>query len=106
MKLAEALLRRKELQQKVEQLHKLKADDQFQIVYKRTKIGEDVDDLQARVPRMTASQVTEEYDFYANRLRLIDAAIQQCNWTAEVSVDAKVWDDYTPKTKQVVQVQV
>jgi hypothetical protein len=96
MKLAEALLRRKELEAKVSQLKQIKEKDVFEVKGKRVKVAEDVDDLILSVPKITIAQVTEEYDFYAQRLRLLDAAIQQCNWTVDVTVDGKVWNDYTP----------
>ncbi len=51
-------------------------------------------ELNADLPKLTASQVTAEYDFHAKALRLIDAAIQQVNWTAEVTVDDAVMADY------------
>lgn len=95
MKLAEALLRRKELQDKVEMLKVIKEADLFEVKYNRRKISEEYDDVTAKVPKLTASQVTEEYDYYASRLRLIDAAIQQCNWTVDITVNDRVWEDYT-----------
>lgn len=95
MKLAEALLRRKELDLKVKQLHSIKVDKLFEVVAQRKNVTENIDDIVARVPKLTASQVTAEYDFYARQLRLIDAAIQQANWTAELVVaDADVMRDF------------
>lgn len=99
IKLAEALLRRKELQAKVEVLKKFK-DTQvyYEIRANRVKVNEGLDELNANYPKMTASQVTQEYDFAARQLRLIDACIQQTNWTAEITVDSMVMDDYVQKT--------
>lgn len=79
--LAEALLRRKELAAKVEVL----------------KQG--IDDIVAQVPKLTASQVTAEFDWHARQLRLVDAAIQQTNWTTGVEVDASVMSDYAQPTQ-------
>jgi len=79
MKLAEALLRRKELQAKVDQLKAVKTADVFEMKMQRRQVSDTIDDITAQVPKLTASQVTEEYDFYAKRLRLIDAAIQQAS---------------------------
>ena len=95
MKLADALLRRKELQQKVDQLRSIKDKDIFEFKFERKQINESIDDIRAQVPVLNASQVTEEFDYYANKLRLIDAAIQQLNWTAEITVGHLVWVDYT-----------
>jgi len=94
MKLAEALLRRKELQQKVDQLREIKDKDIFEIKMERKAISESYDDIRAMVPILDAKQVTAEFDYYANKLRLIDGAIQQLNWTADIEVDSKVWVDY------------
>ena len=99
MKLADALLRRKELQEKVNQIRAIKEQDLFEMRFKRQKVSEDLDDIQAQVPKCDLSQVTEEYDYYSNKLRLIDAAIQQLNWTVDIEVDPKVWVDYSELKK-------
>ena len=95
MKLADALLRRKELQQKVDQLRNIKNSDVFEVVMQRRQVSESVDDITAQVPKCELNQVTREYDYYANKLRLIDAAIQQLNWTTDIECDSMVWKDYT-----------
>ena len=86
IKLAEALLRRKELGMKVMQLHQIKEKDLFETKARRIKVTESLDDITAEVPKLDAGQVTEEFDFYAASLRQIDATIQQANWTTEVEV--------------------
>lgn len=95
MKLADALLRRKELQQKVDQIRSIKDKDLFEMKFNRQKISETMDDIQAQVPKCDLSQVTQEFDYYSNKLRLIDGAIQQLNWTTDITVDDKVWVDFT-----------
>jgi len=75
IKLAEALLRRKELQGKVDILQQIKDKDLFEIKAKRQPISESIDDI-----------VTAEFDWHARQLRLIDATIQQANWVTEVEV--------------------
>ena len=99
MKLAEALLRRKELQAKVDQLKAVKTADVFEMKMQRRQVSDTIDDITAQVPKLTASQVTEEYDFYAKRLRLIDAAIQQANWTTDITINSEVnvSQDYNDK---------
>lgn len=94
MKLADALLRRKELQQKVDQIRNVKDKDLYEMKFNRQKITDNLDDIQAQVPKCELNQVTEEYDYYANKLRLIDAAIQQLNWTTDIQVNDMVWVDY------------
>lgn len=94
MKLADALLRRKELQQKVDQVRSVKDKDVFEFVFERKQVNDNLDDIKARVPHLTLKQVTKEYDYYANKLRLVDAAIQQLNWTTDITVEPLVWKDY------------
>jgi len=84
--LAEALLRRKELGQKVDQLRSVKNADVYTVIAKRVQVSEGLDDLTAKVPKLTVSEVTAEYDFYARQLRLVDAVIQQTNWTTNIEV--------------------
>lgn len=93
--LAEGLLRRKELAQKVEILKKFK-DTQlyYEIRAQRVKVTDGIDDLSANYPKLEANQVTAEYDFTARQLRLIDAAIQQANWTTKLNVEDKVMQDF------------
>jgi hypothetical protein len=99
MKLADALLRRKELQQKVDQVRAVKDKDTFEFVFERKQINENIDDIKANVPKLELNQVTKEYDYYANKLRLIDAAIQQLNWTTNIEVNSLVWKDYAEGSK-------
>ena len=56
----------------------------------RRQANEQLDDITGKVSRLDLNQVTKEYDYYANKLRLIDAAIQQLNWTTDIQVDSKV----------------
>lgn len=94
IKLAEALLRRKELQGKVDMLKQIKDKDLFEVKAQRKQVTDNIDDIVAMVPKLTASQVTAEFDFYARQLRLVDTAIQQANWTVEVEVQDTVMGDY------------
>jgi hypothetical protein len=96
VKLAEALLRRKELQEKVAILKTLKERDLFEVKARRQMVADGIDDLVAQVPKLTASQVTAEYDWHARQLRLVDAAIQQANWTTGVELQDSVMQDYQP----------
>jgi hypothetical protein len=102
IKLAEALLRRKELQAKVDQLHTIQAKELFEMRVVRKNVTESIDDISAQVPKLTASQVTSEYDFYARQLRLVDAAIQQANWTTIIDVQPSVMQDYAVPEKTLV----
>ena len=93
VKLAEALLRRKELQQKVDVLRTIKDRDLFEVVARRQPVADGIDDLVANVPKLEAGQVTREFDWHARQLREVDAAIQQANWTTELELkDANMAD--------------
>ncbi len=84
VKLAEALLRRKELDGKVKQLATIKQQLLIDTIIKRVKVADGFDDMQIAYNRVHPSEVTAEYDFYSRQLRHCDAAIQQANWTVEV----------------------
>lgn len=103
IKLAEALLRRKELAAKVAQTGAIKQAQVYELKTQRKLVSEGIDDIVASVPKLTLSQVTAEHDHYSRALRLVDAMIQQTNWTAEVEVDPRAmqsfdeWNDARPK---------
>ena len=97
MKLAEALLRRKELQGKIDRISAIKEKDIFEPKVTRRAAHENIDDIIAAVPKLSLSEVTAEYDHYAKQLRLVDAAIQQANWTTEIDVADSVNQDYEAK---------
>jgi len=95
VKLAEALLRRKELNEKVDQLKKINVEGLFEVRAQRKNVTENIDDVIAKVPKITLSQVSAGYDYYAKQLRLIDASIQQANWNTEIDVPETSMTDYT-----------
>lgn len=95
IKLAEALLRRKELSEKLNILKHFKDNQMFyQIRGERKKVTEGLDEIMADYPKLTASQVTAEYDFVAKQLRLVDALVQQANWTTVLEVDPVVMESF------------
>jgi uncharacterized protein DUF6847 len=98
IKLAEALLRRKELQEKVEILKKFK-DTQvyYEIRGQRTKVTDGIDEINANYPKLEVNQVTAEYDHAARQLRLVDGHIQQTNWTCELDIDPIIMQDFRDK---------
>lgn len=88
MKIAEALLLRKQLEAKVQQLQPLKNigdNGVFQQQTVRKQVNENVDEVTTTVPRITLADITKTYDHYASELRKLDASIQQANWTYDVS---------------------
>ena len=92
--LAELLLRRKELQQKVARLAPLTEKDLFEVKTQRKQVNETVDDLVMRTPKVKFTDVSGAFDHYSKRLRQVDAAIQRANWETQVGVDESVLDDY------------
>ena len=94
VKLAEALLRRKELQQKVDQIKAIQGKDLFEVKAKRVNVTDSMDDIVAQVPKVTLAEVTREYDYYAQQLRLVDAAIQNANWTVDVELGDNVMRNF------------
>ena len=100
VKLAELLLRRKELNGKCSLLAQIKQSNLFELKTTRKMVHEGIDDIIAQVPKLTVNEVTAEYDWHCRQLRLCDGAIQQTNWSIEVEVDKSVMSDYTvPEVK-------
>lgn len=97
IKLAEALLRRKELNGKVDVLKQIQDKQLFEVRTNRQSVNDSLDDVIAQVPKLTASQVTQEYDWHSRQLRLIDAAIQQANWTCDIEVNKDTMGDFKPE---------
>lgn len=87
MKIAEALLLRKQLEAKVKQLEPLKINGErgiFELKVERVNVSENVDEAKIQIPKVTLAEVTKEYDHYASELRKIDASIQKANWQFDV----------------------
>ena len=95
IKLAEALLRRKELAEKLNVLRHFKDNHAFyEVRGQRVKVTEGLEDINVNYPKLEVSQVTAEFDFVAKQLRLVDALVQQANWTTVLEVDPMVMEAY------------
>jgi len=95
IKLAEALLRRKELSEKLAVLRHFKDNHAFyEVRGQRVKVTEGLEDINVNYPKLEVSQVTAEFDFVAKQLRLVDALIQQANWTTVLTVEPMVMEAY------------
>jgi len=94
LKLAEALLRRKELNGRVDRLAIVKNSDLVEMRVQRIKVSDSLDDVKAQVPHFTPEEINREYDFAAQQLRLVDAAIQQANWMTEIECADSVMEEY------------
>ena len=94
IKLAEALLRRKELQEKVDRLRPINSKDLFETKTGRSPVSEGFNDIIAEVSKISFQQFTHCFDTHARALREVDAMIQQANWTCEVDVPNTAMADY------------
>lgn len=95
IKLAEALLRRKELSEKLNVLRHFKDNHAFyEVRGQRVKVTEGLEDINVNYPKLEVSQVTAEFDFVAKQLRLVDALIQQANWTTVLQVEPMVMEAF------------
>jgi hypothetical protein len=65
IKLAEALLRRKELREKVDQLREINQKELYEVKTGRKPAHEGIDDIIAQVPKVSIEQVTHAYDVHA-----------------------------------------
>lgn len=92
MKIAQALLLRKQLEKKVAQLEPIKnlgENGIFEQKVQRVPVSDSVDNLSIQVPKLKLEDVTAEYDKYASALRKLDASIQKANWEFEVDFTDK-----------------
>lgn len=104
MKIAESLVLRKHLQNKVDQLKPIyEAGERglFELKVERVPASQSqdnhVDELRMKVPRVTMADLTQEYDKYAKALRILDTKIQEANWKYNVDFDESI---YLPETKK------
>lgn len=89
MKIAEALVLRKHLEQKVKQLEPIKTAGEngvFELKTERVKVTDEVDEVRLQIPKVELKSITKEYDMYSKALRQLDTAIQAANWQHEVDV--------------------
>ena len=88
MKIAQALLLRKQLEKKVAQLEPIKKmgdNGLFETKVQRMSVTDQTDEVSIKIPHVTLADVTAEFDKYASALRKLDASIQQANWEFDVN---------------------
>lgn len=95
--LAECLLRRKELQDKLQSLDSFKRSDLYETKVQRMKVSDSIDDVTLKIPKLEYNQVVAEYNHMSKQLRLIDAIIQRTNWTTELDDVDALFVDYEDK---------
>jgi hypothetical protein len=102
LKIAQALLLRKQLEAKVEQLKPIKTMGDgglFETKVTRLNVTEQVDQITINSPRVSLTEVTKEYDKYATALRKLDASVQKANWQYDVDFTDKENPFEEKKTK-------
>ena len=100
IKLAEALLKRKELSDKVSYLQKTMTHALQDTKVQRVRVSDGFDDLTVTYPKITVNELTAALDWHSKQLRLVDGYIQQANWTTELEVPDSVMSEFVaPATK-------
>jgi len=94
IKLAEALLRRKELQEKVDRLRTIDHKEMFETKTGRGAVADGFNEMIAEVSKISFQQFTSCFDWHAKQLREVDAVIQQANWTSEIEVNDDVMGEF------------
>jgi 3-methyladenine DNA glycosylase AlkC len=97
VKLAEALLRRKELQKKVDFLRRVNEKTLYKGKAQHQQVTESLDDIMAQMPKLKPEEVTATFNWHARQLRLVDAAIQQANRTTEIQLPETTMADFETK---------
>jgi len=101
--LQELLLRRKELQEKVDQLKPIKGNLLADKHVVRMPVDQGYSDLNVTIPRVTMQDFTAEYDWYARQLREVDSHIQRANWETKIDNVDHLFEPWTykevPKTE-------
>lgn len=92
--LAECLLRRKELQDKLISVERIKTMDLFEVKVSRMKVSDSIDDVTVQTPKLEYNQVVAEYNHISKQLRMIDAIIQRTNWTTEINDADELFIDF------------
>ena len=97
MKLAQALLLRKQLESEVKRLEPLRLQWQqglFETKTSRRSISTEIDEIIVTSPKVSFEEFTKEFSKKATQLRKLDAAIQQANWLTDI--DFKEEDETAP----------
>lgn len=90
MKLAEALLLRKSLANKLARIEVIKERDElFEVKTERHMLGEGkIEEVKVSTPKLSFKDVLREYNDVAKQVRILDSAIQYANWQFDVELPA------------------
>ena len=87
MKVAEALLLRKNYEQKLSRLEIFKDAELYEVKTSRKQIKEgEIEEITTKAPRLSLKEVMEEYNNLSKRIRQLDASIQKANWDNSVEL--------------------
>lgn len=87
MKIAEALLLRKNLEQKLGRLEVFKEADLYEVKTERKQVKEgEIEEIKTKVPKLSLKDVMEEYNKVSKKVRQLDASIQKANWDCSVTL--------------------
>jgi len=87
MKIAEALLLRKNLQEKLARLEVFKEADLYEVKTTRSQIKEgEIEEVRTKVPKLSLKDVLQEYNSVSKKVRMLDAAIQKANWDYDIEL--------------------
>lgn len=99
VKLAELLVRRKDLDQQLHRADTLRtgADDLFKVVSERLEISKGLGDIVEKVDRKHPHQLKpfQSYDALQTKLRKVDALIQKTNWDTLVKAPVTVLTNFS-----------
>jgi len=87
MKVAEALLLRKNYEQKLGRLEIFKNSDLYEVKTFRKQIKEgEIEEVTTQIPKLSLAEVMEEYNTLSKKIRQLDASIQKANWDNSVEL--------------------
>ena len=87
MKIAEALLLRKNLEQKMSKVEIFKDAELYEVKTFRKQIKEgEIEEITTKVPKISLKEIMEEYNVISKKVRQLDASIQKANWDCSVSL--------------------
>lgn len=102
VKLAELLVRRKELEDRIRRApaphnFRVSAEELFQEISERVPIADGLGDLVTKVKRKAPSELKpfQVVDTLQRKLREVDACIQKTNWDTQVEVSKTVLDNFS-----------
>lgn len=94
--LQHALLRRKELDERIRQMQPFRDRDFFEQKIQRRRVDEGIDEVAVAIPKMTWTQFNAEFNFLQKQRRIIDGVIQQANWETKVDDQGAMQDWVEP----------